>query len=229
MKRKIIIALAIICTLVVLSVYIPVSFYPLNKTLIWLLEKRLDAKVACRSLKIYIWRSLVAEGVEALGKGGLALTAEKAVIDYDLISLITGRLQLKCNLDNVRFFKGSSIMNSLTDILQIQPLGNLTFHTMQSNFYVGRRDTLTQDLTLLSDKIKIFANAVTDRDDNIVSLLYFFLRDEIADEMPKELRDSLLQKEEGPWSSIYLGIMGNYKQPRLRLMTERFRMNIALK
>lgn len=225
--RKNIIALFIIIVFLILSVYIPISFSPLNKGLINLLEKRLDAEIECRSLKIYIWRSLIANGVEVFGKGGFALSADNVIVDYDLVSLMTGRFHLTCNLENVKFYKSSSIINSLSDMLHIQPLGNLTFKTINAKVYVGKSDTLTQDLTLLSDKIKIFGNAITDKDDTIMCFLYFFLKDDIVDEMPKEIRNPLLQKEEGPWSSVYVGIMGDYKKPVLRIMTERFRMNIS--
>ena len=36
-----------------------------------------------------------------------------------------------------------------------------------------------------------------------------------------------IQKEEGPWSSLYVGIMGNYGDPVLRIMTDSFKMNIT--
>lgn len=227
--KKFTIAVLIISLFIAFTIYVPLSFYPLNNLLLNLLEKRLEAKIAYRSLKIYLWRSLTAEGIEALGKGGFGLSAEKGSIDYDLMSIITGRLHLVCELENVKFYKGSSIINSLSDILHMQPLGNVTFKSIEGNIFVGRFNTLTQDLTLLSDKIKIFGNAVTDRDDNIMCLLYFFMKDDLVNEIPEEIRDSLLHKEEGPWSSIYVGIMGNYKKPLLRIITDRFRMNISSK
>jgi len=219
--------LLVLLLLSLLTIYVPISFYPINRLLINALEDRLDAEIDCRSLKIYLWRSLVAKDVEAMGKGGFALSAENVVIDYDLISIVTGRLHAKCGLENVKFYKGGSIMNSLSDILQIKPLGNTTFKTVQADFYIGKDDTLTQNLTLLSDEIKILGNATTDKDNAIMCLLYFSIRDYVVSEIPKEIRDSLLQKEEGPWSSIYIGIMGNYKEPILRIITERFRINIS--
>lgn len=224
--KKTLITLLVVLLVLILSIHIPISFYPLNKILINLLEKRLDAQIICRSLKIYIWRSIVAEGVRARGKGDIALSAKNAVINYDPISLITGRLHLRCDLENVNFYKTGSIINSLSDLLHIPPLGNLSFKTIEGDFYVGRHNTITHNLTFLGDKIKIFGNALTDKDNSIRCFLYFFLKNDIVNEMPKDIQDSL-QREDDQWSSIYVGIMGNYQRPLLRIITERFRMNIS--
>jgi len=224
---KRIIVSAVICVIFIVTLYVPVSFYPLNKILISLVEKRLDVDIALRSFKIYLWRSITANGLEALGEGGFALRAESATIDYDLISLSTGRLRLSCELENVEFYEAGSIINSLTDMLQIRPLGDITFKTARADLYVGKNDTLTQNLYLVSDRLKIFGNAVTDKDNNITCLLYFFLNREIVKEMPDKLRDSLLKKEDNQWSSMHVGIIGNYKEPKLSLITGQFRMNIS--
>ncbi|MBL7069480.1 MAG: hypothetical protein ISS34_06440 [Candidatus Omnitrophica bacterium] len=226
-KKKKIILIAVIGILLVVTIYVPISFYPLNKLLIGVIEKRIDADITLRSFKIHLRRSLAATGIEVFGKGGFALRADSVEIDYDLISLTTGRLHLSCNLENVEFYEGGSIINSLTDMLQIRPLGGITFKTAHADLYIGKNDTLTQNLRLVSDKLKIFGNAVTDKDNNIFCLLYFFLNKEIVKEMPEALRNSLLKKEDNQWSSMHLGIMGNYKKPRLSLITGQFRMNIS--
>jgi hypothetical protein len=226
--RKRLLYLLIITLAIVLTIYVPISFYPLNKAVIAAAEERLDAKISCRSLKIYLWRSVVARGVEAVGKGGFIVTADNTTIDYDLISLLTGRLHLKCSMENVKFPKASSIMNSLTDLLQIGRLSERPFHTVRGDFYVGRDDTLTQNLALLSDDLKILANACTDRDDNINSSVYFFLNEKIVSGIPRQVREGLLRKVDGPWYSIDIGIMGNYERPALRIMTEHFKMNITV-
>lgn len=227
MKRRLIIFL-IITLSIALSIYVPVSFYPLNKIILMAAEKRLDAKISCRNIKIYLWRSIIAKDIEAVGKGGFTVKADNGVIDYDLASLVTGRLHLRCGLENARFSRRSSIMNALTDLLGIEPIDGSAFHTVRGDFYVGRNDTLTQDLVFLNNGVKIIANSFTDREDNIRGSLYLFLNDDITKDIPQEVRVVLLRKEDGPWSSIYVGIMGNYERPSLRIMTERFKMNIAV-
>lgn len=227
--KKFLIALAVVLALGVYSVYLPISFYPLNRAILKQLEKRLEAKIECRSLKIYPWRSFAAKGVTALGKGGFGLSADSVVLDYDLLSLTTGRLHVTCNLRDVNFYKTSTIMVSLTDLLQIKPLGNFTFNAVRGDLHVGKHDTLTQNLAFLSENIKIFGNATTDTENNITSLLYFFFSDTVIKEMPNELREVLLKKEEGSWYSLYVGITGNYREPLLNIRTEKFRMNIANK
>lgn len=226
MRRGLIIFL-IITLAIILSVYLPVSFYPLNKIILTAAGKRLDARISCRNMKIYIWRSIIAKEIEAVGNGGFSVKADKGVIDYDLASLVTGRLHLKCGLENAGFSRRSSIMNALTDLLDIEPIVTNAFHTVRGDFYVGYDDTITQDLVFLNDNVKIIVNAFTDTEDNIRGSLYLFLNDAVTGKIPKEVRAAILRKEDGPWSSIYVGIMGNYQRPALRIMTERFRMNIA--
>lgn len=227
--RRSTISILIIGALLIFTIYVPIPLGPLKIILIKIFETRLDADIKCRSLKIHTWRSITAKEVEAYGKGGFALSAESVVFDYNIASVLTGRLHITCNLEDVKFYRSSSIINSLTDMLHIKPLGNQTFNTVRADLFVGRRDTLTQNLTMLSDEMKIFGNAITDRDDNIMSLLYIHLKEKVADDIPNEIRDALLKKEDGPWSSLYIGIMGNYRTPMLRIITERFRMNISSK
>ena len=224
--KKSIIVLSAMGLLIAMPAYVPLALNPLNKALIYALENRLNAKIKCRSLNVRLWRSVTASGIEALGSGGFAIKADRAVIDYDFLSLVTGRLHVKCKLEEAKFYKKSSIASSVTDLLHIEPIGNTTFNTVQGNFYVGRLDTLTQDLALIGNDIKIYINAVTDKNDNIKGLIRFFISDKIATDIPDEIRGTALQKEKGPWSSIDIGIMGNYQTPSIRIMTERFRMNI---
>ena len=226
MKKRII-TLTSILLLIAATTYAPISFGPLNTLLIKLVEKRLDARIACRSLKIYLWRCLVADDIQVIGRGGFALSAEKATIHYDLVSIVTGRFHMRCNLDNGKFYRGGTIMNSLSDILYIQPLGNTTFETVQADLFVGRRDTVAHNLLLSSDKIKISGGALTDTNNNIKCLLSFSLDEDLTKEMPDEIKGSLFKNEQGARSNISVGIMGNYKKPTLRIMTERFRMKIS--
>jgi hypothetical protein len=219
----------VIIAFAVMVPHIPISFYPLNRLLIRAAESRLKAEIRCRSLELYAGRKLVAKGIEAIGKGGFGLNAESAVIAYDPVSVITGRLHLACDFKNVNFYRAGSIMNSLSDMLQMRPLGDLTFDSITGDLYVGMTDTITQDINLTSDTLRIRGNAVTRRDDTILCFLKFLLKDEAAEDIPEEVRRSLLKKEEGSWSSIFVGIMGDYRKPSLRIITDHFRMNVFAK
>ena len=53
------------------------------------------------------------------------------------------------------------------------------------------------------------------------------MNEEITGQMPAVMREGLLKKEDGPWSSMHFGIIGNYSRPRIKIITERFRMNIS--
>lgn len=227
MKRTIA-ALLIPMILVFITVLVPISFGPLNEALIRIIENRVGAKISCRSLNIYVWRSLVAEGVKAVGKGGFALSAEKAEISYDLTSLITGRLHVSCRLSDVKFYKGTTVMDSISDMLFIEPLGDMAFEKVKVDLFIGKQDTITHDLSLLSDNIRIYGKAFSDKDDNIKCLLRFDLKDELLKEIPEEIRGAIFNKEEDAWSNINVGLMGNYGKPNIRIITERIRMNIAL-
>lgn len=224
MKKIIIAAIAV---LILASFFMPISLYPLNRLILNIAGDRLDAKINCSSLKINIWRYIAADNIEVVGKGGFGLTAEKLRVDYDLTSLVTGRLHLSCNLGNIKFYRSGTIMSSVSDMLNIRPIGNRAFENASAELFVGKNDTITQDLFLIGDDVKIAGDAVTGKDDTIICLLRFFLNDSITEEIPEELRGSLLNKEDGPWSSIHIGIMGNYEKPRLRIITDRFKMNIS--
>ncbi|MFH1753432.1 MAG: hypothetical protein ABH875_04545 [Candidatus Omnitrophota bacterium] len=226
-KNKRISVLAITSALIAATFYAPISFRPLNIFLTKAVEKRLDAKVSCRSVRLYLWRSITADGVKALGKNGFAVSADKASLEYDLLSLFSGRLHVKCSLSDVKFYKGSMVMNSLSDMLNIEPLGNMTFKAAEADLYLGWRDTVTHNLAIKNDNIKISGNALTDIESNINCLLCFSLKDEMTEEMPNEIRESLFRKEAGAWTSVCIGIMGNYKKPMLRIMTDNFRINIS--
>jgi len=219
----------IISVITAFSIYMPVSFGALNSLLVRNLEKRLHADISYDALRVYLWRSLTVDGLKGIGKGGFGFDADKVTVDYDLTSLVTGRLHLRCSFENARFYRSGNIVGSLVDMLQIEPLGNLTFKSIEGDLFVGRQDTLTQNFAMVSDNIKVFGNASTDIDDDIRVMAYILLNESLVDTIPKEIRGTLLQKEEGPWSSIYVRIMGNYKKPNLRIMTDRFRMNIASK
>ena len=227
MKKKTVLFTAITAALITATFYAPISFRPLNIFILKALEERLDAKIACRSVTIYLWRSIKAEGFQALGKGGFAISADSVMVQYDPISIFTGRLHVKCSLSGVKFYKGGTIMNSISDMLNIEPLGNTTFRTAEADLFVGWQDTLTHNLILESDKMKIRGNALTDIERNINCFLCFSIKKDIADEIPDEIRDSLFKKETDSWTSVYVGIMGNYKKPLLRIMTDRFRINIS--
>ncbi len=227
--KKFLALLLIVVFILALAVHIPLSIAPLNRIILDRLGQRLNVNIDCRSLKLYLWRSFVAEGVEATGKGGFRLKAENVVIDYDPISLVTGRLHVKCSLEDVMFFEEGSILDAIFSMLDIKPMHGAAFSSISGDFYIGKSDIITRDLAFLSNDFKIYGNGVTDSDTNIMCLLRFFLRDDLADEIPEGIRDTFLKKEEGPWSSLYVGVMGNYKKPVLRIMTDWLRLNIASK
>jgi len=226
MKKTALIALAVLI-LYAVTTHVPLVF-PLNALFIKAVERRLDADILARSFKIYLWRSLAATEIEATGKGGFGLRAEKARVDYDLFSFFaTGRLRLECSLEGVKLGKSNSIINSLVDMLQLEPMENVAFDTVSAELYVGVKDTITKNLSLVSDKLKIFGSATTDMDDNITCLLQLHINEEITGQMPSVMREGLLKKEDGPWSSMHFGIIGNYSRPQIKIITERFRMNIS--
>lgn len=227
MKKKRVLFTAIIAALITATFYAPVSFRPLNIFILKALEEKLDAKITCRSVTIYLWRSIKAEGFQALGKKGFAVSADSVVVQYDPLSIFTGRLHVKCSLNNVKFYKGGTIMNSISDILNIEPLGKTIFKTAKADLYVGWRDTLTHNLLFESDKVRIRGNALTDIEKNINCFLCFSIKKDMTEEIPDEIRDSLFKKEAGSWTSVCVGIMGNYQKPMLRIMTDHFRINIS--
>jgi hypothetical protein len=225
--RKTLIIIVGTALFVTATIYAPICFKPLNKLVISTVEKRLETKLAFGSLRFYIWESLIAEKIEALGKGGFGLKAEKATIDYDLTSLVTGRLHVTCRLDRVKFYKGSPLIDSVTDLLYIEPLGNITFDRMDADLFVGMEDTITQDLRLTSDKIRILGDAHSDKEDNVRCFLRFYLSDDIVKDIPDELKGTLLKSEGEGWSSLHVGIIGNYSKPIFRILTEGFKLNIS--
>ncbi len=220
-------ALAIAGIAIALALYGPIKFNPIKRAFIYALEKRLDAKISCRSLKIRPGRYIVISGLDANGKGGFGLTAKEVRFNYNLVSLITGRLHIRCNLEEVNLYKTSTIIDSLSGMLQIESLGNVLFDVVQADLFVGTTNTLAHNLIFLSNKIKIFGDALTERDNTIMCNFLLLLKDDLISDIPDEIRSSLLKSEGDSWSSLHVGIMGNYKKPSLRIITDRFRMNIT--
>jgi hypothetical protein len=226
MKRLTIAALLATGLVFAATLYLPVDIPPVNRILISVLEERLGAKVDYGSLRIYLWRSIQAERVEAMGSGGLAMTADKVAIEYDPLSLSAGRLRVTCDLEDVRFYR-SAVIASLSDLLQIEPLGDMTFNEVRLELFVGARDTITDNLTMTSDKIVVRGSAFTDRDDNILCALEVKVHDDLTRDIPGEIRGSLFKDEPGPWSSVPVRIAGNYSSPRFSIITDYLRLNIS--
>lgn len=225
--KKAALALLVLSLVVVVTWYVPISLKPLNAFLIGQIGDRLDAEIKCGTFRIFLWDRLELEDLEAFGRGGFALSADKGRVEYNLASIIGGRLHVRCGLKKVRFYQGGTIMNSLSDMLYIDPIGNITFDDAMVEFFVGKEDTITHNLELASEKIRITGNALTDIKDNLRCRLRFYLSEEIAQGIPEEIRGTLLSQEGEGWYMAQVNIVGNYKKPVLRIMTQFLRMNIS--
>jgi len=226
MKRALLI-LSIIAALSVITVFIPVYSQPLNTAIVKIVEKRLDSHIAYRSLVVYPWRGLVANGLELLSSNSLGLSADHATLSYDIASVATGRLHMKLGLKNVRLYRASLSGARVPKQLYLNLFGDRVFDELGADIFMGQGRTLTSDIRLVSDKLKISGDAFTDTDRNISCFLCLLLSDDAISGIPDELKGSLMRKEEGPWSSTCIGIMGNYRTRALRIFTDRFRMSIS--
>jgi hypothetical protein len=220
---------SVIAAIALLTYYVPIPVFGITRLLLFPIEKRLNADIELGSLKVYLWRSIEAERIAAAGKGGFGLKAESARIGYDLASIVSGRLHIHCELEGVVFYKGGSIMDSVSGALNIDVLGGTAFEKVTGDFFVGPDDTITQDLTLDGEEMKIVANALTDKKDSIRCILTMHLREDLANEIPDRVRGEILEGGEGPWRKVSVGIMGNYKKPSINIVTERYKLKYHLK
>ncbi len=227
MKKTIIVLLAI-TILCAITLYVPFSIWPFGRPMLMAIEKRTESKIAFRTLKVFLLRSLEANDVEAVSKEGFGARAGKACIKYDIRSLVTGRLHLVANFEEVSFYKSGTIMTSISDMLCIKPIGNMVFDTLNVDLFIGREDTITHNLILENSQIRIKTKAVIDREDNVSCLIHISVSDALTKDIPDQVRETFFDDEGGGWLGIDIGIMGNYSKPVLRILTKRFRMNIAV-
>ena len=228
MKKLIIIILVLILLFVALY-FIPISFLPLNRVVSYALEKRLDAHIECESMRLQLFKSLDAEGIKATGKGGIGILIKKGRFSYDLINLVTGRLKVDYTLQGITISGKASILDLITDLLSMEPIKDIKFRDISGVFFIGRNDTITQGMTGIGDYITFYVDGVTRKDGSINLRLRLLLNEKLTSSIPSEVRNFILTKEEGPWSSISIGIAGNYKKPSLRLLSESFHLDISTK
>jgi len=225
--KKTAIVSSVIAVIVLLSYYAPIPVFGITKLLLFPIEKRLNADIELGSLRVLLWRSIEAKRIEVAGNGGFGLKAKSVRIEYDLASVVSGRLHIRCEFEGVSFDKGSSIIDSVSSALNIDSLSGATFESVTGDFFVGLDDTITQDLTLEGREIRIVANAMTDKKDSVRCLLTIFLREDLAGGIPESASDSIFKNNEGPWRSFSVGIMGDYKKPSISILTKRYKINLS--
>jgi len=225
--KKLIIVFLSLALLLGTFYYFPLSFGPLNKLLIRVLEKRLDAKIDYKSIRLEKLYSLHVEDVNAAGKGGVTIFIKKGEFSYNVMGLFSaGRLEIRTNLEDVVITGKASIVELLSDFLSVGPLKNLSFDTIKGSFFMGKEDTIIQNLTAKSGLIRFNIDGVTQKDNSINLRLRLAVNNKLSESIPKDIWNGYLKKESGPWVSILIGLTGNYKKPSLRLISERFHLDI---
>ena len=206
--------------------FVSISFSPLSNLVISILGKRLNADLECSSMRIKMLRSLEVDNVTAVGADGTTITIKKGVFLYNPVSIITGRLEINCSLEDVSVSGKASLLDLVMDLLSMEYLEDIKFGRVSGHFFIGLSDTITKNLSGISEYIKFYADGVTGKDNSVNLRIRLLLNDEITSSIPKEMRGFLLKKESGPWMSISIGVTGNYKKPSLRLLSSVFELNI---
>ncbi len=230
MKRTIVIILIAAGLIGVILYYVPMSLGPLNRLVMYPIEKRLDARIKYDSLTMMPLRHLGVEGIKASGRGGSLVTIGKGDFSYSFISLIaTGRLTIHCKLKDVAVYGRASLLDLIVDLLNIDLLKGIEFTDVEGTFYVGKEDTITQKLKGTGEDFKFDLDGITGKDNSINLRVKLLLNDTLTELIPEEMQKGLLEKEEGGWSSVTMGMTGNYKKPSLRVINKLFRINISPK
>jgi len=229
--KKYIYAVLIITILAATALYfIPITFAPLNKAILYSLGKRFDAKIGCHAMKVKLFDSIEADGVRIKGIGGIDITIKKAIISYSLASLfVTDRLESACSLEDVKIYGNPSLVALVADFLSVETFENISFPIVKADFFIGKSDTITKNLTGASEDIIFFVDGLTRKDNSLMVRLKLFLSDKLTEGISQNISELILKDEEGPWSSAVIGVTGNYKSPSLRLLSDQFSLDLTTK
>lgn len=210
--------------------FVPLSFPPLNAALVYALEKRFNADIDVASMRVRPLCSLSAEEIKITSKDGPAVIIKKGAFTYSLLDLFTAqRLGINCEFKDVTIYGKASILDLITDLLNMEIPEDIKFSEIRGSFFIGMEDTITKDLTGTSEEIRFNADGVTGKDNSINLRIHLLLNDSLSASIPKEIRNALLEKEDGPWASFSVLITGDYKKPSLKLLNKLFRLDITTK
>lgn len=227
--KKFITFLLILAILGGVFYFVPISFPPLNRLILTVLEKRLDADIDCGSMSVKLFNSIEVENIIASGRNGMMITIKKGAFSYNPVSIFTTRrLHVACSLKDVAVLGKASILELITDLLYMDYFKDVVFNDVKGDFFIGINDTITKKLRGRSRQIKFDADGLTRKDNSINLRLSLSVIEDLVDSVSSEIKDTFLKKE-GRWYSILVGITGNYKKPSLRLMSENFRLDLTTK
>jgi hypothetical protein len=105
MKGRVFYILLIVAALVVVA-YSPLTSYLLKDYITYKLEKALDMDIVFGKVSIKPPAQLRVSEIKVMDKSGLALSSERAYLQFDLASLFKAKLMLHCDFQNVAIKSG---------------------------------------------------------------------------------------------------------------------------
>ncbi len=227
MKKLLILFLCFSSILVILIVAIASSPQTILNLYINHIERSKGIEIDFSPRKISLFKEWVFSDVEITGKAGSALSIKDISIQPDFSSTYKGTTKATCRIKDLKFYKNLALLDAVFNLLKIQPLGDVTFQTIETDLVLTKDAIQTHNLLMQGNNIRISGTGTVDKKNGSMDYsLRFSLSEKITSDVSEAIRFILLKEHETGWMGIDITVSGNYKKPRIALKSGLMDLNI---
>jgi len=167
------------------------------------------------------------DGLKVSGDSGCILETGLLTLRPSLKFLLSGKRDFSLKAANLKFHKDIPILNSLCDLLSIEPFRKVAFDVIEADLMLEGNRLNISALKAEGGYIKISGSGMVDRDQGSIDFdLKFLLSEEVTSRINQRIRKELLREESAGWMSMSVEAVGDYKQPYLKVKSDLLHLNI---
>ena len=208
------------------AVFFPIKSNALNHVILAPLENKFKRKFQFQRSSIRLAGNVFLKDVTVTDKSGMAFHASTASVKYNLIDVLFGKKETEFFMENTKFYKDVSLLNSVSSILVIAKMPNVEFDTIEGSFYSQNDAVYIKKFLAANDKINISGKGWVTKAGELDGTVHFSFGKTITDTVPSIVKATLLYNEGGGRMGITLKASGNYTKPFLNIDSSTFKMNI---